>query len=87
VLASAPGLQVLATGREPLHVPDERVYPLRPLAEAPAVELFRQRAEAADRGFDAPYDVIAAICRRLGGLPLAIERAAAEPPSGMRRRT
>jgi predicted ATPase len=69
--------RAIATGREPLGVPGERVYKLRPLAEAPAVELFRQHATAANPSFDASYADIAEACLRLGRLPGAIVRAAA----------
>lgn len=69
----------LATAEEPRAVPGERVYRLRPLAEAPAVELFRQLADEAAPGFDAPYAELARICRRIGRLPRAIELAAAKP--------
>lgn len=83
---------VLATSREPLGLPDEHVHLLAPLptpdrnAEAteiagfPAVELFVERAAAARRDFvlDAGNTAsVAEICRRLDGLPLAIELAAA----------
>ncbi|WP_448627174.1 ATP-binding protein [Geodermatophilus sp. URMC 64] len=74
-----PGLTVLATSREPLAVRGERLFPVPPLAEADAVRLFLDRARAADPGFDpGPADVraVAAICRRLDALPLAIELAA-----------
>jgi class 3 adenylate cyclase len=77
LLTQCPGIRVLATSREPLRVAGEREFPLRTLAEAPAVELFRQRAAAIRPDFDAPYDEIAVLCRRLDGLPLAIELAAA----------
>jgi predicted ATPase len=77
LLAHAPGVRVLATSREPLRVAGERELPLRTLAEAPAVELFRQRALAVRPDFDAPYDEIAELCARLDSLPLAIELAAA----------
>jgi predicted ATPase len=77
LLAHCPGVRVLATSREPLRVAGERELPLRTLAEAPAVELFRQRALATRPDFDAPYDEIAELCRRLDSLPLAIELAAA----------
>jgi predicted ATPase/class 3 adenylate cyclase len=72
-----PNLSILATSREPLRVAGEREFPLRPLAEAPAVELFRQRAEAVLPGFSGDYGRLAEICRRLDNLPLAIELAAA----------
>ena len=70
-------LQVLVTTREALRVPAERQHPLEPLAEAPAVELFRERAKAHDPAFDAPHEQLAAICTALDNLPLALELAAA----------
>ena len=69
--------RVLATSAMRLGVPDEHEYRLRPLAEAPAVELFRQRATAANPHFNASYEEIAAACVRLGRLPGAIVQAAA----------
>ena len=77
LLAAAPNLSLVVTSREPLRIADEREFPLRPLAEAPAVELFRQRAEGVLPGFTAEYGRLAEICRRLDNLPLAIELAAA----------
>jgi len=77
LLAECPNLTVLTTSREPLRISGEREFPLKPLAEAPAVELFRQRAEAVLPGFTADYGRLAEICRRLDSLPLAIELAAA----------
>jgi predicted ATPase len=77
LLAAAPNLSLLVTSREPLRIAGEREFPLRPLAEAPAVELFRQRAEAVLPDFTAEYGLLAEICRRLDSLPLAIELAAA----------
>jgi predicted ATPase/class 3 adenylate cyclase len=77
LLVAAPGLAVLATSREPLRIPGEHEFRLRPLAEAPAVELFRQRASAARYDFEGDYRQLAAICERLDNLPLAIELAAA----------
>jgi predicted ATPase len=64
----------IATARGPLGVPGERVYVLKPLAEAPAVQLFRELA----RGDERAYAELAALVRGLGRLPAAIERAAAE---------
>jgi predicted ATPase len=72
LLESCPRLRVVVTSREPLRIAGEREYALRPLAEAPAVELFRQRTTT-----DATYQQVAALCRRLDNLPLAIELAAA----------
>jgi predicted ATPase/predicted negative regulator of RcsB-dependent stress response len=77
LLTQCPAVRVLATSREPLQVAGERELPLRTLDEAPAVELFRQRALAIRPDFDAPYDEIAELCGRLDSLPLAIELAAA----------
>ncbi len=74
-----PGLTVIATSREPLGVPGELVRPLEPLRPAPAHQLFAERGAAVRPGFRAADDPAAVdeICRRLDGLPLAIELAAA----------
>jgi predicted ATPase len=77
LLATAPSLSLIVTSREPLRIAEEREFPLEPLAEAPAVELFQQRAEGVLPGFTADYARLAEICRRLDSLPLAIELAAA----------
>jgi len=92
LLRSSPGLRVLATSREPLGLPGEVTYQVRPLAvppedpdaegaaSAPAVRLFLDRASAARGGSLAEAGLGAAagrICRKLDGLPLAIELAAA----------
>lgn len=77
LLGAAPGLRILATGREPLAVPGERQWPVAPLPEAAAVRLFRERVADAVPGFAGSDAEIAAVCRRLDGLPLAIELAAA----------
>ncbi len=92
LLRSSPGLRVLATSREPLGVPGEVVYPVLPLtlpaesadeqdiAAAVAVRLFLDRGSAARGGATAgvaPVAVAGRICRKLDGLPLAIELAAA----------
>ena len=75
---------VLATSRERLDVAGERVVPVPPLAAddnaSPAVELFTQRAIAAQPSFTLTAEnapVVAELCRRLDGMPLAIELAAA----------
>jgi len=91
VLRAAPGVRVIATSREPLSVAGEYVVPVPPL-ELPAlaeplaqlrqneaVMLFTQRAAAASGGFELTASNQAAVvdlCRRLDGLPLAIELAA-----------
>lgn len=80
LLARAPRLCVLVTSRVVLHVSGEHVFPVAPLAEHDAVELFRQRARHLQPSFalDAENDQdVHEICRRLDGLPLAIELAAA----------
>ncbi|SNS22436.1 Predicted ATPase [Geodermatophilus saharensis] len=100
LLARCGGLAVLATSRAALRVRAERERPLGPLpvperpdaatvAASPAARLFLDRAAAAGRTValdDAAADV-AAICRRLDGLPLALELAAAHarylPPSAL----
>ena len=76
LLTQAKGLRLLVTSRTPLRVRGEREYPLDPLAEPDAVTLFVERARDAGRELE-PDDTIAAICRRLDSLPLAIELAAA----------
>ncbi|MEU3985703.1 BTAD domain-containing putative transcriptional regulator [Streptomyces sp. NPDC026672] len=79
LLARCPGLTVLATSREPLGVPGELLRPVEPLPEPVALRLLADRGAAARPGFrteDDP-DACAEICRRLDGLPLGIELAAA----------
>lgn len=83
----APALRILVTSQEALHTPEEQVYRLGSLpiagtldAPAAAVELFVARARAADPRLQltaANVSAIAEICRRLDGMPLAIELAAA----------
>ncbi|MFE0511881.1 ATP-binding protein [Streptomyces sp. NPDC058964] len=78
LLTRCPGLTILATSREPLGVPGEAVRPVEPLAPEQAHRLFEERAAAARP--DATLrdtEAVAEICRRLDGLPLAIELAAA----------
>ncbi|MGV9879966.1 ATP-binding protein [Streptomyces sp. NPDC003006] len=79
LLARCPDLTVLATSREPLNVPGELLRPVEPLPEPVAVRLLAERGAAARPGFSVDDDPAAAaeICRRLDGLPLAIELAAA----------
>ena len=80
--AACPELHVLATGREPLAIPGERVVPVLPLdGSTSAVELFRERAAAAGADLrDVEHGEIERLCARLDGLPLAIELAAARTP-------
>jgi predicted ATPase/DNA-binding SARP family transcriptional activator len=79
LLRRCPGLRLLATSREGLRVGGETIWPVPPLAPDDAVHLFLGRAHAsgAPVGLDEEHDVIADICARLDGLPLAIELAAA----------
>ncbi|MFD7263252.1 BTAD domain-containing putative transcriptional regulator [Streptomyces sp. NPDC059874] len=79
LLAHCSGVQILATSREPLGVPGESLRPVEPLPDPVALRLLADRGAAARPGFrteDDP-DAAAEICRRLDGLPLAIELAAA----------
>ncbi|MGI9252690.1 MAG: ATP-binding protein [Thermomicrobiales bacterium] len=102
-LEAAPGLSAIVTSRMPLRLPGEREWPVAPLglpdveerdpeviAAAPAVRLFAARARAVQPAFQVTGEtapVVAAICRRLDGLPLAIELAAARsralPPAAI----
>lgn len=92
LLAGAPSMRVLATSREPLRLRPERVFEVTPLEapeadcadpdevrRAPAVTLFAAAAAARDPDFavtsENAFDV-GALCRRLDGLPLALELAA-----------
>lgn len=82
LLQRCPLLTILATSREPLGVPGELLRPVEPLPEPVALRLLAERGAAARPGFriDADAETAAAaaeICRRLDGLPLAIELAAA----------
>ncbi|MFH9015108.1 BTAD domain-containing putative transcriptional regulator [Streptomyces sp. NPDC017943] len=79
LLQRCPGLTVLATSREPLGVAGELLRPVEPLPEPVALRLFAERGAAVRPGFRIEDDpeACAEICRRLDGLPLAIELAAA----------
>ncbi|MER5771779.1 BTAD domain-containing putative transcriptional regulator [Streptomyces sp. NPDC001985] len=79
LLKSAPRLRVLATSQIPLGVTGERLREVPPLDEAGALRLFAARAQAAAPRFvldDTNTEAVAAICRRLDGIPLAVEMAA-----------
>ena len=104
LLDACPGVAALATSREPLRVWRERVFPVPPLAlpegttpqavaAAPATALFVERARAVRPDFALTPEnaaAVAEICRRLDGLPLAIELAAARvallPPAALATR-
>ncbi|MEV4755158.1 BTAD domain-containing putative transcriptional regulator [Micromonospora sp. NPDC049559] len=92
LLHTAPGLRFLATSQEPLAITAEHLWAVPPLPTpdptapppavdtVPAVQLFVARATAAAPGFRLGPDTavaVATICRRLDGLPLALELAAA----------
>lgn len=79
LLKRCPRLTVLATSREPLGVRGELLRPVEPLPEPVALRLLADRGAAARPGFSTDDDpeACAEICRRLDGLPLAIELAAA----------
>ncbi|GAA2399207.1 BTAD domain-containing putative transcriptional regulator [Actinomadura vinacea] len=80
LLGRCPRLRMLVTSREPLRIGGEALCPVRPLGLPEAVRLFTDRAAAVRPGFSVTDDNAAAvgeICRRLDGLPLAIELAAA----------
>ena len=91
MLREAPGLTILATTRQPLDVAGEAVLQLCPLpvpdprsvtaGKADSVELFARRAAVTVPGFTVTQDNlddVITICRRLDGIPLAIELAAAQ---------
>src|SRR5215207_1006872 len=97
LLAACPALSILVTSRTMLRLSGEQRFPVPPMTlpdptitttataarQADAVQLFVQRAQAAQPGFvltDENAGIVAAICRRLDGLPLAIELAAARIP-------
>lgn len=92
ILTSCAGVSILVTSRAPLRLRGERELPLSPLPtpapglaleevmEAPAVRLFAERAQAVHAPFrltEANAAQVAALCRRLDGLPLALELVAA----------
>ena len=84
IAEGCPDARILATSREGLGLPGERLIAIGPLdPDGAAAELFDERAAAADRSFDAVAgrDAVREICRRLDGVPLAIELAAARARS------
>src|SRR5581483_6771412 len=79
LLGGCAGVRILETSREALHDASEVRFPVAPLSSA-AVELFLERARAARPGFEPDTEAVALaaeIVRRVDGLPLAIELAAA----------
>ena len=90
LLSAAPNLKVIATSRQALNLSGEHVYWLSSLADSEAVQLFMERAKAVDRHFSLLPEnegTILQICRRLEGIPLALELAAVHivvyPPKQM----
>ena len=80
LVAECPGVKILATSREPLLVPGERVVAVGSLPAEDAMALFVDRAMAEAPDFeldDRQRQAVSALCDRLDGLPLAIELAAA----------
>jgi predicted ATPase/class 3 adenylate cyclase len=93
LLQGTRGVKVLATSRDPLAIAGETCYPLRPLPvpsrlgalpdallRHDSVQLFMERAQAAQPSFRLTTDnaaAVAEICSRLDGIPLALELAAA----------
>ncbi len=80
VLSACPRVRMLVTSREPLRATGEQLIALSPLATAAADDdacaLFLDRARLSAPRADLDHDAVMAVCRRLGGLPLAIELAA-----------
>ena len=76
VLHGCPNTKIVATSRQPLGITGEQTWLVPPLSEEDAVQLFTERARAVAPSFQ-PTPTVAQICRRLDGIPLAIELAAA----------
>ncbi|NEW45678.1 AfsR/SARP family transcriptional regulator [Nocardia cyriacigeorgica] len=79
LLRAVPGLHVLATSQERLATAGELLWTVPPLDGDAAVQLFAERAAAADPGFavsEGNRSAVESICRRLDGIPLALELAA-----------
>ena len=79
LVAACPKLHVLATSREPLLLQGERCFPVAPLTVSDAITLFVDRARDRRPDFglnDSNAPAVAELCRRLDGLPLAVELAA-----------
>lgn len=79
LLRGCPEIHICATSREPLKIESEQILRLSALREADAIALFTERARAADQRFqlsERSAPAVSAICRRLDGIPLAIELAA-----------
>lgn len=80
LLTECPCVTVLVTSREPLGLPGERVWRVPPMAEQEAMALFVERARVVGPGYAVgafDQEAVRTVCRRLDGIPLAIELAAA----------
>ncbi len=80
ILSRCPNVTVLATSREPLGITGENVHRLPALDDTAAAQLFAERAQTVNERFElneATRPIVADICRRLDGMALAIELAAA----------
>lgn len=77
VVAGAPGVDVLATGREALRIDAEQCLPVAPLGPSDAATLLADRIRAGDPAAVVDGALVDEICARLDGLPLALELAAA----------
>ncbi|MET9955594.1 AAA family ATPase [Streptomyces sp. NPDC006339] len=80
LLLGCPGLTVLAAGRRPLRVDGEAVFGLAPMREADALALLTGRALEAGATAVGDQDTLRELVRRLDGIPLALELAAARLP-------
>ncbi|WP_199035093.1 BTAD domain-containing putative transcriptional regulator [Glycomyces salinus] len=76
LLGPCRDLTILATGREPIGITGELLFPVLPLDTESATRLFIERAKAVRPDFE-PSGPVTELCRRLDGLPLAVELAAA----------
>lgn len=93
LLTAAPRLKIVVTSRLRLRVTDEREFVVGPLAPSAALAMFVRRVQALCPGFEATPDRLPAlmsICKRLDGLPLALQLAAARmkllPPDALAER-
>jgi predicted ATPase len=89
LLGATASLKLLVTSREPLQLSGEWDYAVPPLPQTDAIVLFTERAKALKTDFE-PDDAVAEVCRRVDGLPLALELAAARvkvlaPPQMLER--
>ena len=81
VLDACPRIAIVVTGRQPLHLPGEQLFPIGGLGPDAAVELFADRARRVVPGFavdETTRPQVEQICARLDDMPLAIELAAAQ---------